>query len=60
MKEENTRSNSFYAYTVLAIICMIRVAVNWQNKSLGYFTGFHAVNVAPELLSKFEISSAYP
>jgi len=39
---------------------LIRVAVNWQNKSLGYFTGFHAVVVAPEMLSKFEITSAYP
>ena len=38
----------------------MRIAVNWQNKSLGYFTGFHAVDVAPELLSKFEISTAYP
>lgn len=39
---------------------MIRVAVNWQNKSLGYFTGYHAVGIAPDLIKNFEISAAYP
>lgn len=57
--ETKSGKTSNYAYLVLAIICMIRIAVNWQNKSLGYFTGFTGVG-AMAGSPVFEISKAYP
>lgn len=47
---------SFYA---LAVITLIRITTNWQQKSIGYFYGYKGSG----LLAgdpKFEIAAAYP
>lgn len=48
-----------YSYMVLAIITLVSIATQWQQKSIGYFYGFSGVG---EMKGnpKFEISSAYP
>ena len=48
-----------YSYFVLAIILIVRVATQWQQKSLGYFYGYKGLGVQAGN-AIFEISSAYP
>lgn len=56
---ETKQFNLVYAYLVLAIIFLVRVVVNWQGKSLGYFFGFSGQGVlAGDPI--FEIGKAYP
>ena len=49
-------SKQVYAYLALFIIVLIRIAIDWQNKSLGYFYGYTHLLADP----KFEIARAYP
>ena len=47
------------AFSALGIITLIRIATQWQQKSIGYFFGFSGVG---EMAGNkfFEISTAYP
>ena len=58
LKGQEKKINLSYAYFALAIIFFVRVVVNWQGKSLGYFFGFSGVG---ELSNPtYEIGKAYP
>lgn len=48
-----------YAMFILGILTVIRIATQWQQKSIGYFYGFSGLG---EMAGnpRFEISSAYP
>ena len=35
--------NPRYSYMVLAIVTMISIATQWQQKSIGYFYGFSGI-----------------
>lgn len=51
--------NKVYSFSVLAIVLLISIATQWQQKSIGYFFGFAGIG-AMKGDPKFEISSAYP
>lgn len=57
-KVEDNKVTS-YAMFVLAILTIIRIATQWQQKSIGYFYGFSGLGEMAGN-SRFEISSAYP
>ena len=51
--------NKVYSFSVLAIVLLISIATQWQQKSIGYFFGFAGLG-AMKGDPKFEISTAYP
>ena len=51
--------NKIYSFSVLAIVLLISIATQWQQKSIGYFFGFAGIG-AMKGDPKFEIASAYP
>jgi hypothetical protein len=58
-EEKKSKFNPTYSYLVLAIILIVRVATQWQQKSLGYFYGYKGLgDQAGNAI--FEIASAYP
>ena len=57
--KEKSMFNPAYSYLVLAIILIVRVATQWQQKSLGYFYGYKGLgDQAGNAI--FEIATAYP
>ena len=57
-KEDDNKVTT-YAMFILGILTVIRIATQWQQKSIGYFYGFSGLG---EMAGnpRFEISSAYP
>jgi hypothetical protein len=42
-EEKPSKFKPLYAYLVMSIILMIRVATQWQQKSIGFFYGYRGV-----------------
>ena len=42
-EEKPAKFRPVYAYLVMSIILMIRVATQWQQKSIGFFYGYRGV-----------------